>query len=303
METKMMRKKIVFWGRPCHVRTSSDVFLLDILKEIGDVEVIRDEIMTFESAQRLRDMAPDLIVFFQLYPNWRWHTLLLSGIRKVWVPMWDTYRLSKCHTYLSYRLSNIDMISFAEPVHEHLSSWGLSSLRVRFFPKPNPAPIKKKNPPYTAFFWQRQVDIDLNFVAKIFPPGYLSKVIFKRDVPGYPVDSFSFSVEEMPSWSSKESLYNAIKSTDYYIAPRWTEGIGFGFLEAMSLGRVVVASHEHTMTDYIQEGVTGHFFNGNGRISEKWVTPDVIQTNLIDYSTGLYEMWLNDKQRIKAFLS
>ncbi len=209
----------------------------------------------------------------------------------------------KWHVFLSYWLSKIDVVSFAAPVHEHSSSWGLSSLRVKFFPKPSLPTVQKKGPPYTAFFWQRQVDIDLNFVAKLFPPGLINKVFFKRDVAGYHTDKLPFEVVEMPMWSSKQGLYDAIQQADYYVAPRSREGIGFGFLEAMSLGRVVVASNEHTMTEYVQEGVTGHLFDMKGRLSEKWVAPEVIQENLPSYCHDLHQGWLKDKERIKEFLT
>ena len=46
-----------------------------------------------------------------------------------------------------------------------------------------------------------------------------------------------------------------------YIAPRFQEGIGMSFLEAMAMGRCVIAVNEPTMNEYIKPGKTGFLYN------------------------------------------
>ena len=42
-----------------------------------------------------------------------------------------------------------------------------------------------------------------------------------------------------------------VKYSDVFISPRKQEGIGMSFLEAMSLGKYIIAINDSTMNEYI----------------------------------------------------
>ncbi len=52
-----------------------------------------------------------------------------------------------------------------------------------------------------------------------------------------------------------------VSACNVYIAPRLFEGIGFSFLEAMSMGKAVIAADHPTMNEYIIHGVNGYLFS------------------------------------------
>ena len=65
---------------------------------------------------------------------------------------------------------------------------------------------------------------------------------------------------EILNINSKAEHINQISDSTIFVAPRPSEGIGHSFLEAMSIGRVVLAKNFPTMSDYIISGKTGVFF-------------------------------------------
>ncbi|MDP1835059.1 MAG: glycosyltransferase [Chlamydiales bacterium] len=301
----MTKQKIVFLGREIHLRTKSDEFFVEILKEVGDVTVLRREAYSnAECIKYIQKLAPELLIFYQLPPSVWHHLMPLRGIRKVWVPMYDGFKELSWKKRVAFRLAGVEVISFCQRIHDHVVDSGLSSQRVCLFPEPDHNGLQHSHePPYTAFLWQRDRSINLQLLTKLFPAGHIQKVIFKSDLAEPTHLNVPFEVEHLEGWLSREALLEKIRQADYYIAPRHQEGIGFSFLEAMAMGKIVVGHNDATMNEYIQDGVTGHLFDSYGPLQPSWPTPAAMQSSLEQYCHKAHIDWKRDRQAIKDYLS
>ena len=81
------------------------------------------------------------------------------------------------------------------------------------------------------------------------------------------------------------------------------EGIGLGYLEAMALGKVVVAYDLATHNEYIRDGVNGHLFTKQGPVSASWAPPGALAPALAESCHAARAKWLQDRQRIREFLT
>ena len=90
-------------------------------------------------------------------------------------------------------------------------------------------------------------------IHQVPDPGHTSTIIPARS------DKYDINVSK---WFEKKSdLYELIASSDLFIAPRYAEGIGMSFLEAMHLNCCVVAHDMSTHNEYINNGVNGILVN------------------------------------------
>lgn len=292
--------KIAFLGRAIHEKTQSDAFFIDLLKQVGDVTVWRRENLgSRQCVDEVNALKPDLTVFFQLPPSISHHLLRLRSPRKIWVPMYDGFQPLNWKRRLAYQWSGLEAISFCNPVHNHLAAQGIPSLQVRFFPKPSNRQNYAQKPPYTFFVWQRELKIGLNIIEKAFPKESIGKVIYKSD---FPINlSTSFPIEKLEGWIPKEKLLDKIAEADFYLAPRLQEGIGFSFLEAMAMGKIVLAHNDATMNEYIEDGKTGYLFNSEGLFLSSIQPPVALEATLKEAAHKMHSQWLADKAELLQY--
>lgn len=163
-----------------------------------------------------------------------------------------------------YSLRKIKIINFSKASHDSMIKFGLNSIYMQYFPKPKKFNIGEKD---EVFFWQRKNDIDINTVLPLFYDKSVS-IHIHTDINPNAIfvkasdeDVIKYNITYSKWFDSKEELENLIKTKSIYIAPRESEGIGMSFLEAMSMGKCVLANNRSTMNEYIEEGVTGYLFD------------------------------------------
>lgn len=298
-----MTPRIVFIGRETHLKTKSDAFFIDMLREIGDVTILRRESLSnAECLRQIRNANPTLVIFYQLPPSFWHHLVPLRGIRLIWVPMWDGFKELSWKRHLAYRFFGVEAISFCQKLHHYFESIQLPSISVQYFPAPSFLPVRG-SPPYTLFLWQRDQTIGLEFVHALFPAGHIDKVIFKSDFPGTVSSHPTLQVERLNGWIPSELLFQKMGEADYYLAPRRQEGIGFSFLEAMARGRIVVGFDDATMNEYIQDDVTGHLFDNTGRLSDTWKSPAELYPQIKSYGQQAFNLWQQQRTQLKTYLT
>ena len=116
-----------------------------------------------------------------------------------------------------------------------------------------------------AYFWQRTAEITLRSAIAICRQiGCTELVVNIRHDPGQTgLDEVrdgtcdGVRVRTHGWFERRADALAQVDDCDVYIAPRSCEGIGMGFLEAMSRGLCVVAFDAPTMNEYIQDGVNG----------------------------------------------
>jgi hypothetical protein len=257
-------KKIAFVDHSYHSKTKSNDFIIDYLKQFFEVEEILDESwLKNKPFPNLSFINRDyLAVIF-------WQNLPPRGIYKkiknnniVFFPMYDAVGELDYSFWNSY--PNLKIVSFSKSLHDKLARWGLNSMHIQYFPKPHEFTPGKKN---EAFFWQRLTKININTISEYFSGENIKIHIHKAIDPNHRFIEPSQKVEEKfqitySDWfKTRDEMWSLIKQKGIYIASREFEGIGLSFLEAMAMGKAVVAVNNPTMSEYIEHNKTGYLFD------------------------------------------
>ena len=297
---------IVFLGRKTHLRTKSDLFFIELLKEIGNVTIFRsEEFRSRELVKKINLLKPNMVIFFQLPPSVSKHLYFIRCKNFYWVPMWDGYNQPNFRKQLAYRFFEVKVISFCRKVYELALSMKLKTIFVQYFPKPIlfAKKVLKEKPPYKVFFWQRISSLGIHEVIRVFGRKNIEKIIYKSD-PGINPNLMKFSkLEKLDEWLSDSLYEEKVRESDFYFAPRFKEGIGFSYLKAMAVGTPVIAYDAATMNEYIKNGLNGLLYDDHFIFNTDLKSPSILQKGLSDTCLVHYQNWLNSKEQIKQFLS
>ncbi len=251
-----------------HFRTTeSDLFLIALLEEFAQVEVIRkEEMSSWQLTCAIFRFRPDWVVFFATQPSFFHHVLRFFWTKILFVPMWDGFKpLSKRGLF---KLFGVRILSFAQGIADYFHDF--RCLDVRYFPPLQQRVHQRRTqPPYRVFWWKRH-PLHLQITN--------GEIISKTE------------------WMSKEQMLDLVATCDYYVAPREQEGIGMGFLEALALGVPVIAHNDQTMNLYIKDGVNGVFFDG------PLTLPPPASLNVEGPNQAFRARWEADRVKIRAFI-
>ena len=189
-----------------------------------------------------------------------------SGRRVVFVPMYDSC-LPFSESFWR-ELTNIEILCFCRTLFEQLQAWGLHAKYAQFFPDPAHFEVNIEQQ-YAGFFWQRREDPSWNTLRLLVRDASLSWINIHQapDLDSTTTTAISKSDQEQyrlrfSIWSEDRGIYDrALNQAGIYFAPRLHEGIGMSFLEAMAMGKAVVAADNPTMNEYLTHNVNGYLFN------------------------------------------
>jgi hypothetical protein len=263
--------KILFIGHRHHQKTLSSRFFLDVLERLGEIFLLHIDPAVVDDAASLQDLdlsSIDVVVLWQI--DFLAAFFLSRGFPVVVVPMLDaSMGLPPCHWR---SMKGALLLSFSRRIHLLAKSHGLESVYLRYFPEVSGRSGQDTligSRPLSLFFWERNPRYVLNAAMVVSSFSGLvdhihvhqaSDVPSVRSLPHSELSCLSSRAEVSCSqWlADKEALKRLILASQIYIAPRLSEGIGHSFLEAMSLGRLVVAHDEGTHSDYIVSGRNGY---------------------------------------------
>lgn len=303
----MAKKKLLYVDHSFHNKTKSAQFLRDILQMKYDVEICdydpygTNPESVFES---FKGREFDVLVLFQIMPNL---DKLKSNVlfkHAAFFPMFDASGDLSDEVWESYRGFNI--INFSSTLHKRLLELGMSSFYVQYFPKPFKE-FHYGNPRFI-YFWQRVTSLNLRLVEKILCHIPISKIhLHKALDPGHvlkkPSAQFSGKIEMSEWYETREDMLADIEQCGLYVAPRPYEGIGMSFLEAMAMGRCVIAPDHPTMNEYIVHGKTGLLYDLYNPHPVAVPCPiREIQQNAYEYICQGYACWEAEKYRILEWL-
>lgn len=255
-----------------HKKTHSTDFIFDILAECGSVDRFycdRWQGGPGVDIEAIRRGRYDATVFIQQMYRRRELQRLGNPRKIVLIPMYDGLADWTETHWRRYR--PFPLISFSSTLHRIATAAGCQSVYVRYFPgvaaPEQQRPVRSKSG-WTVFFWERQSSITWATVKKVLGDLPVANVWYKPCMdPGAKASEITdddrrrFNIEEVGWLSSREEYLRLVALTDIYIAPRRYEGIGMSFLEAMALGKVVVAPNHATMNEYIVHGRNGVLYD------------------------------------------
>ena len=272
---------LLFITHNFHRKTRSNLFFVEILKEKFDVTELYLGPDRYSLDTSLFDVKPDYVVLWQL--DYLAPIFLNKGIRTLVVPMYDgSANLGHRHWQLS---SGAYFLSFSYHIHHKITQAGCRSLLVKYFPESEPTFVQDYSE-LKAFWWMRQVDGVVSLDRILGQWGDSLSALHIHLVP----DNSNTNVEQLKeslmqefskwkaskgrenfhltlsSWFEyEEDMLAVLNRSNVYIAPRASEGIGMGFLKAMSKGMIVLAHDSPTHNEYIAHGVNGFLFKENER--------------------------------------
>lgn len=297
----MTKQRLTFIGRQYHSKTKSDQMILDLLKTDFEITLIRREQYTdAELVRAVNDSKPDVIFFWCLPPSSTKHLWKMHCKNVVWAPMWDGFRPLKFRKRMLITLSKVKVICFSQALYNYFKK---TKIRAKYFQcslKPNFATYTETGP-YTVFLWQREEKINIRNIAHFLGEENIKKVIYKSEI-GVDTSAYPFEVEVLPDWLEKEDYLAKLREADFYVAPRVSEGIGFSFLEAMSLGKVLLAYNESTMNEYVVDGENGYLFDEEFRLKTWLRSPKTLSEKIEEHAKNAYLKWQKDKEQIIPFI-
>lgn len=273
--------KLLFVDHECHRKTRSADFFVEILRQAFSVtehyysryyETGADEPM------RERDVA----VIWE-FPISR-RRFFFEAKRNVFVPMYDNEWGSRWQ-WRRVAWSGMGVISFCDKVTAHARRCGVTNLLdVRYFPDPAALP-QTSGDPKTVFLWERG-DISRQVAERLFPPS----------------EGYRFVIKGANDFLPRERYLELLADCGIVIAPRRKEGIGMAFLEAMAMGKCVVAHDDATMNEYIVNGETGVLFNGDSPSKVDFETVERVRRNLARACAECRRQWISDAVKVNRFV-
>lgn len=292
--------RILLVDHACHKTTKSFDFFAALLRRAFEVETFY-----YDQAYHVRIPADkvawaDAIVYLEFLPS-RFR-IAEPGKRCVFVPMYDNEWGSRWQ-WRRIADSEMAVLSFCGRISEHARRCGVKNLLdVRFALPPSPAPGN----PRVAVLWDRG-QIGVNHVRKLFAPDDLDKLmVVRRPEPGQSPEPIpeafreAYHVELHEGDFLPDAEYRALLSEPgIYIAPRFKEGIGMTFLEALAAGKLVVAHRDATMDESIEDGVDGRLVDMRtpGRVA----LPETPVETRLERARQRHERWKEDEERILVF--
>lgn len=296
-------KKIIFIDHSFHQKTESSQFLINYLKEFFDVEIILDESWKGRPFPDLSFIDDNYlaVIFWQSIPDKN----IIKKINHdniIFFPMYDGFRYD--YTYIR-EFRDLKIVNFSKTLHKKLTKWGLDSLHIQYFPEPKeftPGNINE------VFFWQRLTHINIKTIIKFFERNnikiHIHRVVDQNEEFIQPDKGLEekFNITYSDWFEKKNEYFDLIKEKSFYIAPRDYEGIGMSFLEAMAMGKAVIAVGNPTMNEYIRNGENGYLFDLKSIKEINLSNVRQIQRNTYKYMCNGYKKWSEDKHKIIGFI-
>lgn len=303
---KYRTNKVLYIGHSYHQKTQSTKFIIDLLRKNFEVKVILDETWIDKAASYpdlgLKNNNYAAIIFCQLLPPKEiFRKIQHDNI--IFIPMYDQSGLNDYGFW--FNEVGCKVICFSKTLYTKLRKWGFDTIHIQYFPKPAAFSLGS---PAKAFFWQRLTKINFQVIKKLIQKSKLSVHIHRAIDPGNRFfkpeenDEKKYRITYSDWFKTKEDMLTVMKESAIYFAPREYEGIGLSFLEAMSMGKAVVAVNNPTMNEYITHGETGYLYDLNSPKQIDFSNIQEVQKKSYEYMKRGYQEWLGQQDKIIDFI-
>lgn len=310
-----MSKRLLYVGHSFHQKTLSTKFLIDILELSFSVDFFWtlpasiDDDLDIEGINR---GEYSVVVFFQTIPDEK-YLQELSCKNLILIPMYDNDIMLTDDYWKKY--INYKFICFSHSMYRRFEFLGFqNTLYLQYSPSVEKE-VKLTNPKkdkFNLFFWQRSSDITWDIVKNLLDFNDINSVHMHR-VSENENDDLWFqkpSEEDIinynitfSSWfESYSELQECLKKADIFIAPRLFEGIGQAFLEAMALGKCVIAPNFPTVNEYIKDNYNGLLYSLNSIKKLDISDSLILGVNAKKSMLTIRDKWEESKNTILPFI-
>ena len=274
-------KTLLFIDHECHKRTHSAEFFLEIIRQAFNVKEHYYS-RYYCTGSECVTLDYDAVVMWEFLISRR--GFFFPGKKNIFVPMYDN-EWGSFWQWKRIAWSGIGVISFCGKVSAHARRCGVRNiLDVRYFPDPAEFP-RVAGDPKRVFLWERG-DIDRSVAERLFPPS----------------DGYVFDVKRSDEFLERDAYLKRLSKCGIVIAPRRKEGIGMVFLEAMAMGKCVVAHDDATMNEYIVQGESGILFRLDAPTPVAEATVRHVLENVNRSAAEFRARWVEDREKINSFI-
>ncbi len=306
-------KRIVFIDHSLHQKTGSSDFLIRLLSREYQVSLYRDASWKGGPPIKWKEIqasSPEALILFQTFyyhPPRRLEYLNCPNI--ILVPMYDDTHNLPDKIWRRYR--QFRFITFSGHLHQKLISLGLNSYYLQYFPDPGLLPAGKNDfSELHGFFWQRTNDITWDHIRQLIRGTAFKKfhlhlaldAAWYREVLPTRQEIEKYHITITHWFERCESYLAAVNEANVFFAPRVREGIGMPFLEAMAMGKVVVAAGQPTMNEYIRHRETGILYDINRILPVDLSDAARLSGNAAEYCRYGFTKWEKQKEDLLRWI-
>lgn len=276
MNNKELRVLIV--DHVAHRKTQSSNFFIELLRSRFQVEVFYyDQTYHVDAGKQIE--RADVVVWFEFLPA-RFR-IFAPQKKNVFVPMYDN-EWGSWWQWKRIAWSGMGVVSFCEKVTRHARRCGVTNIiDVKFFLDPNNFKDMEGDP-RKVLFWDR---------------GSISESVARRLFEGLDVEFI-----RKTSFLPRTEYLEFIRNVGTIVAPRLTEGIGMPVVEAMAMGKCVVANDDATMNEYVADGETGLLFSASCPKPLSFDSILRVRSKVKMAARSFYERWKTDRNMILDFI-
>lgn len=257
--------RICFIGHKYHLKTKSSEFFLNELSDF-----IVDKYFVYENDSEIFEKVEakkyDLVICWQF--DFLASKFKKMGLNTIAVPMYDgSAGYSDTHWK---KLKGVKILNFSWWLHQKCKKFNLESFHVKYFPDPTIFNQVSFEDGYKGFLWQRRYN-EINW--RMIVSDLVSKqmdslhIHYKNDyaLPDLDIpnrlEKNMYNIKTSKWLENKSELNDILDASNIYFAPRASEGIGMGFLEAMARGMLIIANDLPTHNEYLCNWVNGILYS------------------------------------------
>jgi hypothetical protein len=259
-----MKSKIAFIDHHYHTKTKSGDFLRELL-------LLNFKIDNYWINSNLKFddkiFAYEKLFFFQILPSFN-DLKKLKNKKIIWAPMYDSPHYPYGYSWILWKIVeyfDIKAISFSKKITDQIKNKNINInyISLKFHKKNRYAKINNK---INIFFWNRGdikiadwiETVDLKKINKIY---YLNLDKIQPEKIDSRIKEKFLIIKK--KFLDQKSFFKLLMKSEIFVSPRKKEGIGMAQVEALSLGKYLLAFKESTMDDYILNKKIGIFFSGS----------------------------------------
>ncbi len=190
--------------------------------------------------------------------------LRLPGHRVVWIPMFG-----RKHNESTWQKTgspaDLRVVAYSEVTARKAASSGIPFERVKYFEDPSLAAPAPSFSDVRVFYWNRMGLVSERFLKALCSTVGATELLYRNRPDGHRFDHCATSLPgKLGSTTvtpvdvqTREDYLAALGRANVFLAPRTSEGIGCGFIEALSRGCFVLGHPATTFTEYVSHMRSG----------------------------------------------
>ncbi|MFA5727361.1 MAG: glycosyltransferase [Saccharofermentanaceae bacterium] len=297
-----------------HFKTISSSFFFELLRRDYSLQIFWDTQWNGGKPVSKKEIKPgrfDIIIIWQVFIYYTPKNLQEFQCKNIFiVPMYDDAHAIPDHFFMRY--STFSFIAFSSSFQQRFIELGIRSGYFRFFPDPAMLPSRDETfSTLHGFFWQRTNDITWDHIRRLikgtdFKSFHLHLAIdplWYHEVLPTVEDIEKYHITISHWFDNKEEYLRILYESNVFFTPRLYEGIGMPFIEAMTMGKVVVSPDHPTMNEYIDNGINGILYDIQALKPLDFSQVKTIGNNARQICAEGYRLWNESKSELLSWLN